>query len=531
MAIAGLADRVPLLSVRVIAASCIKAAAYLCYVAWHFRFPFETHWLEATMVHHAWRVMNGSAWYPAWTSYPHVTNFFTPLYFWIVGSVGRAAGASIPDLFVIGRSVTFLSTLCGTACLAWYLWKRHGQSAALVGTLLSLGAAPLYGFSIMTRPDAMADAAGLAGLLLTTVRGRTTTIAAGALLAIAILTKQTAGIYLAAALVMCLGNGMFAQAGLIAATSGLALAGVSVVLTTSSAPLFLVSIFQERLSPFLLTGWMTVMAQLARLSPELLVLPVAGIALWIWQKNYGLALATGTLFAGSLLTALKAGADMNYFLPLRTASVLAAGSLWAVARNRPYRRQGLSTAAAAAALLVLLPGSTHAVTAAREARALRAFVGSPPGALLLETYDELIRLVQTPDLRVLTDSGILALYQKDRAPFVDPWLFRLLVTTERVHPVQMEHWLESEAYDVLVLTGDLHSSVYGSNSMALPPSLVERARAHYQQVGQTAGLFIYRPRPRHERACPHPGSADEQKEHNPQRRHGITAAAVNRGGR
>ena len=477
-----------------IAASGIRAVAYLCYVAWHFRFPFETHALEATMVHHAWRVMNGSAWYPAWTDYPHVTNFFTPLYFWIVGSAGRAAGADIPDLFVIGRSVAFLSTLCGSGCLAWYLWKRHGKSAALVGTLLSLGAAPLYGFSIMTRPDVMADAAGLAGLLLTTVPGRRTTIAAGALIAIAILTKQTAGIYLAAAFVMCLGNGAYAQAGLLAATSGVTLAGVSVVLTMSSAPLFLVSIFQERRSPFSLTGWMTAMAQLARLAPELLVLPVAGIVLWILQKNHGLALAAGTLVAGSLLTALKTGADMNYFLPLRTASVLAAGSLWAVARNGPHRREGLLTAAAAGALLVLLPGSVNAVTAAREARALRAFVASPAGALLLETYDELIRLVQTPDLRVLTDSGILALYQKERAPFVDPWLFRLLVTTDRVHPVQMEQWLESEAYDVLVLTADLNSSAYDSNSFGLPPSLVERARAHYHQVAQTAGLFIYRPR-------------------------------------
>ena len=446
------------------------------------------------MVHHAWRVLNGSALYPAWTSYPHVTNFFTPLYFWIVGSLGRTIGSSIPDLFVIGRLVAFLSTLCGTGCLAWYLWARHGRSAALVGALLSLGAAPLYGFSIMTRPDAMADAAGLAGLLLTTVKGRGPTIAAGALLAIAILTKQTAGIYLVAALVMCLANRTYAQAGLLAATSALTLAISSVVLTTSSAPLFLVSIFQERHSPVSLTGWMTAMTQLVRLAPELLVVTAAGIVLWIRQKNHGLALAAGTLLAGSLLTALKVGADMNYFLPLRTASVLAAGSLWAVARDGPHRRQGWLTVAAAGALLVLLPGSVNAISAAREARALRAFVGSPPGALLLETYDGLIRLVQTPDLRVLTDSGILALYQKDRAPFVDPWLFRLLVSTDRIHPIQMEQWLESESYDVLVLTADLQSAAYDDYSFGLPPSLVERARAHYQQVAHTAGLFIYRPR-------------------------------------
>ena len=394
---------------------------------------------------------------------------------------------------MIGRSLAFLSTLCGTGCLAWYLWNRHGRGAALVGALLSLGAAPLYGFSIMTRPDATADAAGLAGLLLTTAQGRRTAIAAGALLAIAILTKQTAGIYLAAALVMCLGNGTYAQAGWLSATAALVLASVSVVLSTS-APLFLVSIFQERRSPLSLTEWLTTMAQLVRLAPELLALTFAGIVLWIRQKNHGLALATGTLLAGSLLTALKIGADMNYFLPLRTASVVAAGSLWAVARDGPHRRQGWLTACRSCRPSG--PGAQWRECCHGGAR------GPRPASVCLEPA----RRAAARDVRRADPAGAETgpagahRFRDSRALPEGP---RAIRGSLAVSPARHDRSHSTGPDGAMARVRDLRCprvdgrpplSAYDSNSFALPPPLVERARAHYQLVAQTAGLFIYRPR-------------------------------------
>jgi hypothetical protein len=479
----------------VIAVAAVRAAAYLLYVRRLLFFPLETHVLEATMVHHAWRVLSGSPLYPAWEDYPHVSNFFTPVYFWIVGGLGRAAGAGIPDLFAIGRLVSVLSTLLAGGCLAWYLRLRHGRRAALLGALLSVGAAPLYSFSIMTRPDVTADSVGLAGLLMTMAGGRRSRLVGSALLVIAILTKQTAAMYLLAGIVLCLGERRYTRALLLAGSSAAGLALATIILTRLSAPLFLRSVLQERYSPLSANDWMATTARLAIWSPELLILSVAGIVMWLRQKEYGVALAVTTLFVGSLLTAFKLGSDLNYFLPLRATSVIAAGSLYAAARDVLPQRRSWAVAAAAGAVLVLIPSTLTAVAAAGEARALSSFIKGPSGARMLETYALLIQLVQTQDVRVLTDSGTLALYQKERAPFVDPWLFQLLVRTHRIEPRQMEQWLESRSYDYLILTADLYSSTYDDNAFGLPLPLVRKARGRYTQVAYAAGLFIYQRRP------------------------------------
>src|SRR6478609_1712822 len=63
--------------------------------------------LEPKMVHLAWRVQHGVQLYPEWRDYPHVANFFSPVYFMIVGMIGRGVGASIERLYAIGRAVTF----------------------------------------------------------------------------------------------------------------------------------------------------------------------------------------------------------------------------------------------------------------------------------------------------------------------------------------------------------------------------------------------------------------------------------------
>jgi len=479
----------------VIALATVRAAGYLLYVVWIVAFPLEIQALEAVMVHHSWRVLTGLPLYPDWETYPHVTNFFTPMYFWLVGSLGRATRADIPQLFVIGRAVTFLSTLAATACLAWYLRARHGTQAACVGALLSLPPAPLYGFALMTRPDAMADSAGVVGFLLTRLNARKAPIVGAVLLAVAILTKQTAALYLLAAILGCLAEGRYRRAFRITAVSIVVLALACIILTTSSGPLFLKSIVQEGQSPLSAVAWMRVAERLATLSPELLIVSVAGLVWWYSQNERGMFVAMATLLAGSLLTAFKVGADLNYFLPLRTTCALAAGTLWAAAHRSFRERAAWITAATAGAVLVMMPGAIHAVAGARQAHALSSYIASASGAPLLETYRSLIGIVQAPNLRVLTDSALLALYQKERAPFTDPWLFRLLVETGRIRPRHMEQSLESGSYDLLVLTADLNSRRYDGYDFGLPPFLVRQARARYQRIATAAGFFIYRPRP------------------------------------
>ncbi len=479
----------------VIVLATVRAAGYLVYVVSIVAFPLEIQALEAVMVHHSWRVLTGLPLYPDWETYPHVTNFFTPMYFWLVGSLGRVARADIPELFVIGRAVTFLSTLVATGCLAWYLRVRHGTQAACVGALLSLPPAPLYGFALMTRPDAMADSVGMVGFLLTRLNARKAGILGAALLTVAILTKQTAALYLLAAILGCLAERQYRPAFRITAISVVGLAFASVILTTSSGPLFLKSIVQEGQTPLSAVEWTRIAGRLATFSPELLIVSVAGLVWWFSHNERGMFVAMATLLAGSLLTAFKLGADLNYFLPLRTTCALAAGTLWAAAQRSFRERAAWSTAAIAAAVLVMMPGAIQAVAGARQAHALSSYISSASGAPLLETYRSLIGVVQAPNLRGLTDSALLAMYQKERAPFTDPWLFRLLVQTGRIRPWHMEQSLASGSYDLLVLTADLNSRRYDGYDFGLPPFLARQARARYQWIATAAGFFIYRPRP------------------------------------
>ena len=84
-----------------------RAAGYLVNVCEHLTTPREVGELESKLVHLAWRVQAGSrALYPAWSDYPHVTNFFSPGYFLVVGLIGSLTGAGLQELFVIGRAVT-----------------------------------------------------------------------------------------------------------------------------------------------------------------------------------------------------------------------------------------------------------------------------------------------------------------------------------------------------------------------------------------------------------------------------------------
>jgi hypothetical protein len=121
----------------------------------------------------------------------------------------------------------------------------------------------------------------------------------------------------------------------------------------------------------------------------------------------------------------------------------------------------------------------------------------------LRTYQRVIRAAEDPNVRLLTDSGLFDVYQRERAAFGDPWLFRLLVETGQIGPVKMRAWIESESYDLVVTTADLFSPGYREYEFGLPMVLVEAARAHYKPAGIEGALFFYRKRRRDQ---PHPHS-------------------------
>src|SRR6185312_2633291 len=106
-------------------------------------------------------VQLGASLYPRWDSYPHVTNFFGPVYFLLVGLLAAAVKADILTLMVIGRVVTFLATLATTFIVGRVATRHYGRGPGVLGAIMTLGPAPMIGSTFMVRPDALADVLGL----------------------------------------------------------------------------------------------------------------------------------------------------------------------------------------------------------------------------------------------------------------------------------------------------------------------------------------------------------------------------------
>ena len=471
----------------------VRAGCYLAYAAARLGSPLEGFHLEAAMVHLAWRARSGLPLYPDDSKFPHVSNIYGPLYFGLVGLRGRAAGADLDGLFRIGRAISFASGLALSGIVGVAIGRRFGRAPAIVGAIVSLGAAPMYGFSVMVRPDLLAQALGVSGFLLAAgrSRGRAWAWAGGALLVLAFFTKQTAGSYLLATLLACLAQGRARRAIAIGLGYAAALAGTFGAITLALEPRIVAGMLSEGRSPWELETWLKTVGRLADFSPDLLVVSGLGLLAWLAARprEVGMAALAIVALAVGLVTAGKFGSDLNYLLDLRVVEALAVGTFWARARA------GRSPRVTAAALVViaasLAPSVWYAGLQANASRAEAAFFDGPAGRSVLESARQVFRTAEDPSVRLLTDAPLVALHQGERAAFPDPFLFRSRVETGQIAPTALIETLEAAEFDLLVLTAELDAPSYETYEFGLPGPLIEPARRRYRLLGRQAGYFLY----------------------------------------
>jgi hypothetical protein len=484
-----------------------RAVLFGVYAWSRFFTPTEAFHLESKMVHLAWRVAHGVRFYPDWQAYPHVANFFGPLYFGLVGLVGGVLNSSIEGLFTVGRAVTVGSVVAAAGLTFAALRSRYGTTAALLGALLGGSAGPLFGFGLMVRPDAFSDLLGLAGfLVLAGLRprpagvapGRSGLVVAGVLLVAAVLAKQTTAVYaLAGALALALDGHPRRALGWLAAVLG-TLAAIVAAVTLLYEPNFGPSLMAEGKTPWDLAGWSYSMWRLMILDPEFPVLIVAGVGLWLTaprREVWPLALAF-VLIGSAVVTLAKLGSDMNYFLGVRHVAAWAGATMLHAATDAAAsaRRRGVALLAGVALLGSLYTSMAHSLMQAEVAYYSESFHDSRQGLALQALYRQVFQVAENPRLKLLTDSGFIDIRQGDRTVYGDPWLFRMLVETGQIQPETMRRWVEDEAYDQVITTKPLDDPTYETYDFGLPMPLVEAARRHYVLVKQDAGLFFYRPR-------------------------------------
>ena len=491
--------RAALLLIAVLALA--RAAGYLVYVCEELPMPREVGDLESKLVHLAWRVEAGVRLYPPWRDYPHVTNFFGPCYFLVVGLVGSAWGAGLDGLFVIGRAVTVACALGTAIVLGWIVLRGEGPGAGLAAAVASLGAAPMIGAALMVRPDTMAELLGIAGFFQALGVSKRCRFAGLVLLVASILTKQTAACFLIAAALSLLLGGRRREAATLLAGGVLGL-GAVVAAVSAFEPMFASSLLGEGETPWSLANWLDQLRELLVSAPDLLLVPSLGAWIWLSERPrrpapvvlWMVVLTTG------LVTAAKVGSGLNYFLSLHVVEAMAIGALWGAGWKTESNHPRWLAAATILAAASLVPGAVLAARTARLARDEARFYRRPEGRRFLQAQHQLFRMAEDPKVRLLTDSGLLQLHQKERAPFVDPFQFRLLVDTGQVHPDLILRRIRDESYDLVITTTDIHAPEYRWNIAGLPEVLAQAAREHYVPAGRRLGLFLNIPRtPRRDR--------------------------------
>ena len=462
--------------------------------------PLQAYHLEGQMIHLAWRAEQGQALYPDWHSYPHVLNVFGPLYFLAVGWVGRWQGADLDGLARIGRGLSILAGLGASVLVGVASGRREGPRAGLFAASMAVGAVPMIGFGVMVRADLTADLLGFAGFLTATGgRSRWRVVLGTCLLVASIFTKQTMGLYLVAAFVALWLDGRRGAALALAVVGSFAIVGIVAAVTSTIEPNFARDLLGAAETPVSLPDWALTLQRLLTQSPEIPALSALGLLLWLRRRTPDLPLATlsAVLLGGSILLASKSGSDLNYFLGPRLVAALASGALWGMAersiRDRSRTGLGLSLAFAMTLGLLLWPSTRHVGARFQGAWQTQRFL-SNAGREVLRQHRRLDRIAEDPEIAMLTDDGMLAMHQGIRAPFVDPWLFRILVVHGKIEPIEIRRKLEGAEYDLLVTTHDLLAPTYLTYTFGLPPVLIEPARRNYVPQGMMAGMYLYSPR-------------------------------------
>ncbi len=261
-------------------------------------------------------------------------------------------------------------------------------------------------------------------------------------------------------------------------------------------PMFVSSLLGEGKTRWDFGEWASQLLELGTAAPDLFVVPMLG--LWIWlsdrPRRTSPVILWLAVFGTGLITAAKLGSGLNYFMSLRIVEAMAIGAICGASRILRGRSPGRLIVVLIVTAVSLVPGTILSVRNAWLSRLDARFYSTTEGQRFLVAQREYFRLAEDSSVRLLTDSGLIQLYQKARAPFVDPFQFRHMVNSGQIHPELIRKQLQNEFYDLVITTSDLNRSAYDTSTSSFPEVLARSARAHYVPARRELGLFIYIPR-------------------------------------
>jgi hypothetical protein len=481
-----------LLAAAILFVVAARAASMIAQAAFDFPSRTAVYFTEPQMVHLSRQVQVGGSVCPEWRESPHVVNVFTPGYFLLVGGIGKAADASLEGVQRIGRGATIAFGVFGAVLMALAV-RGFGKAAMAAAGGMTIASGMMIGFGWMCRPDVTADVLGFAGFLAATSSAPVwiAVLSLGA----AMFCKQTAALYVAAAVTALVWGGSPRRAYVIAAGSAAAVGTMLGILFLTGERRAFADLLLESSSPWRWDHWKTVNFKFFSRAGDGLLLSLTGVAFWLSALRRGderqradsirwlslLAVAAAVGVVGSA----KLGSDVNYFLPLRFVAVAALAVLTARLMETTVRFSSL--AAGLAVMLSLLYWFTPILAS------LQRQVGSPDFAARRASWEREIDgvLLMSRSKKVLTNCDDAAL--RIGNPFVDSFVFKMMVDDGRLKPTAIKEGIERGEYDWIITTADVDDANYVASSHGIPKELADVILKRYEKAFRQA-LIYYRPR-------------------------------------
>jgi dolichyl-phosphate-mannose-protein mannosyltransferase len=301
-------------------AGLVAVGAYLAIALSRLTYPFTIEWLESNSLVEVHRILTGQPLYAAPTA-GYVPDGYPPLYFALSAGAASVLGVSYLPL----RLVSLVSSLVGFALLGRLVQRETGNVAAGVGAA-GLFAATYFATDTwfdVGRVDSLFLALSIGGLYAARwMRGTRGAVAAGVLLAAAVLTKQT-GLAEGVAVIAALLTGPRRRLACVAALAEVTVLGISTLLLgLTSGGWYIFYVFQlmsEHSLSYSRFGWFW--------TTLLTALGIAACAALIGARRVPPVLLAGcaALAVEGCAALVHSGGGSNDMLPAYLAVALLAG--------------------------------------------------------------------------------------------------------------------------------------------------------------------------------------------------------------
>jgi len=464
-------------------ALCISASALAKELASAFVTRRDSTVPEGAIVYAIQAVAQHRPLYHDYGALPYVTTPYPPVYYCVAGAISRWWGSDTDTCYRTGRAITILSLLTSLMIGYSFVRQAHGTvSAALIG----MGCFTTLGFAspwlVTCRPDMMALALSLGGLLAVSQRCRYGDSVAIALFVVSALTKHSyISAPMAAIVCLCICREPVRAVKL---ASGI-IAGIAVAIAICqwwTDGWMLSNIVGANVTPARLEQPFVFLGSFLTCSYVPIVIVSACIYLRpAWPTTISPLVTAYALcaFVTALSSSSKLGADMNYFLEPGLALAILAGQSWRILAA--WITESISNRVAWFVVGMLLCDS---VVLSRNATHVSPEVSE------IDQKRALAEINRLPGAVLIGDAG-LAMRANKTVLLLDKFNASYLSEAGKVNFSELLSMLERKEVSAVVSDVRLEDSIRG---MPWWPRPIQRAIAeHYFRDGKFAGYWLFRP--------------------------------------